>query len=136
MFFNNRSVLSLQIVVAAFVQTCLANWRLFPDPLDCHKFYERSESDCSFTLKNCTRGKVFDWHNNRCVRVYVSTGVDCTPVTVEGLQVQDCSDVLELGFHCNSDTSFTYCARNEMIAEHVTCPGTTTCSLANNHPCV
>jgi hypothetical protein len=54
-------------VVAVFVQTCLALEVRYPDPVDCHRFYSRSDLDTSLTHLACTDDDmVFDWHSNTC----------------------------------------------------------------------
>jgi hypothetical protein len=129
-FFNSRTVLSLQIAVAVFVQTCLALEVTLPDPVDCSKFYHLSDSDLILTHETCPDGLVFNWHDNTC-----EVG-SCTLVKLEGLEDRLCSGIHRLGFFCNSNTTFTYCAHHKVIAEHVHCPLNSMCNFENEHPCM
>jgi hypothetical protein len=118
-------------VVAVFVQTCLSLEVRIPDPVDCHKFYNRSDSDTTFSHVACADDLVFDVQDKICK----PGDGDCKLVELVGLHNDVFSNIL--GFYCNSNTSFTYCTLDDMkIAVNVNCPEQTTCKWENHHPCV
>jgi hypothetical protein len=121
-------VISLQIVVAVFVQTGLADWTIYPDPLDCHSYYNGSSSDGNFTHETCSVGLVFDIHDSKCEVGF------CELVELKGLKDKLCSN--NLGFYCNSDTSFKYCADGIKIALNKPCPKHSKCNWENKNPCM
>jgi hypothetical protein len=119
----------LQVLVAGLLLvSCAAFVNRYPDPLDCHKYYLRT--DDNFYHRKCPNSLAFERINQQCILNNCMTP-DTTPL-LEG----HCNQNME-GYYCNSVNNFTYCTQDGLkIINNAPCPSGLQCQgLPNKKPC-
>jgi hypothetical protein len=121
----------LQVLVAALLLvSSTAIVKSYPDPLDCHKYYLRTD-DIFYNL-TCPNNLVFDQYLGQCAQ-----NNNCMPPYIMPLCVSDCNQNQE-GYYCTSNTTFTYCTHDGLkIMNNAPCPDGLFCrGPKKSNPCV
>jgi hypothetical protein len=117
----------LQVLVATLpLVSCSACIKMYPDPLDCHKYYLRIDN--SIIHQTCPNSLFFNQYSQQC---------NVTKITlyIPSLGANNCNQNME-GYYCNSFSSFTYCTHDNLTIVTATCPSGQCLGSPYTQPCV